>query len=144
MHRHCGSKVRVIVELLQPEKAAGAIWDETEHGIEIICLDLTRFKLLARRLSHVCVFLCNFIFYPFRWLFIFSLTRYFINMKICNVLQQLSYQRFVNIYNQSFSLWTRYFKTIERPLDDEVHARPPPRGLPGAFASCFYRGTTDL
>jgi len=48
VHRHCGSKVRVVVELLQPEKAAGAIWDETEQGIEIICLDLTRFKLLAR------------------------------------------------------------------------------------------------
>ncbi|XP_024382523.1 uncharacterized protein [Physcomitrium patens] len=48
VHRHCGSKVRVIVELLQPEKAADAIWDDTKDGIEIICLDPTRFKLLAR------------------------------------------------------------------------------------------------
>jgi len=37
------------VELLQPEKADGTIWDETEHGIEIICLDLTGFKLLANK-----------------------------------------------------------------------------------------------
>lgn len=49
VHRHCGPKVRVIVELLKPEKAVSAIWDDTEHGIEIICLDIIRFKLLARR-----------------------------------------------------------------------------------------------
>jgi hypothetical protein len=56
VHRHCGSKVRVIVELLQPERAAGAIWDDTEHGIEIICLDQIRFKLLARRLPYFCFY----------------------------------------------------------------------------------------
>jgi potassium large conductance calcium-activated channel subfamily M alpha protein 1 len=49
VHRHCGSKVRVIVELLKPEKAASAIWDDTDQGIEIICLEVIRFKLLARR-----------------------------------------------------------------------------------------------
>ncbi|CAK9193104.1 unnamed protein product [Sphagnum troendelagicum] len=48
VHRHCGSKVRVIVELLKPEKAASAIWDDTDQGIEIMCLDVIRFKLLAR------------------------------------------------------------------------------------------------
>ncbi len=49
VHRHCGSQVRVIVELLKPEKAASAIWDDTDQGIEIICLEVIRFKLLARR-----------------------------------------------------------------------------------------------
>ena len=49
VHRHCGSSVRVIVELLKPERAASAIWDDTEQGIEIMCLDVIRFKLLARR-----------------------------------------------------------------------------------------------
>ncbi|KAH8961722.1 hypothetical protein BDL97_05G064000 [Sphagnum fallax] len=48
VHRHCGSQVRVIVELLKPEKAASAIWDDTDQGIEIICLEVIRFKLLAR------------------------------------------------------------------------------------------------
>jgi potassium large conductance calcium-activated channel subfamily M alpha protein 1 len=49
VHRHCGSQVRVIVELLKPEKAASAIWDDTDQAIEIMCLDVIRFKLLARR-----------------------------------------------------------------------------------------------
>jgi potassium large conductance calcium-activated channel subfamily M alpha protein 1 len=54
VHRHCGSQVRVIVELLKPEKAASAIWDDTDQAIEIMCLDVIRFKLLARR------YLCSF------------------------------------------------------------------------------------
>ncbi|XP_024516267.1 calcium-activated potassium channel subunit alpha-1-like isoform X2 [Selaginella moellendorffii] len=48
VHRHCGSKVRVIVELLKPENYNNAIWDETEAGIEIICPEAVRFQLLAR------------------------------------------------------------------------------------------------
>jgi hypothetical protein len=58
VHRHCGSKVRVIVELLKPEKAASAIWDDTDQGIEIMCLDVIRFKLLARRCVFICFELC--------------------------------------------------------------------------------------
>jgi hypothetical protein len=42
------------VELLKPEKAASAIWDDTDQAIEIMCLDVIRFKLLARR------YLCSF------------------------------------------------------------------------------------
>ena len=44
VHRHCGSQVRVIVELLKPEKQVNAIWDDTKNGIEIICPDAIRFK----------------------------------------------------------------------------------------------------
>lgn len=146
VHRHCGPKVRVVVELLQPEKAAGAIWDETDQGIEIICLDLTRFKLLARRFSSLYPLETILMLYWFllQVCVLCSVFRLFINMEGCPVLQQLSYQRLVNIHNQSFSFWTRYFKTIERTLDDEIHARPPPRSLPSAFARCFHRWTADL
>ncbi|CAM6114203.1 unnamed protein product [Calypogeia fissa] len=36
VHRHCGSQMRVIVELLKPEKRTNAIWDDADQGIEII------------------------------------------------------------------------------------------------------------
>lgn len=49
VHRHCGPAVRVIVELLKPEKQENAVWDDMKEGIEIICPDAIRFKLLARR-----------------------------------------------------------------------------------------------
>ena len=49
VHRHCGPTVRVIVELLKPEKQENAVWDDMKEGIEIICPDAIRFKVLARR-----------------------------------------------------------------------------------------------
>ncbi|CAM6126959.1 unnamed protein product [Calypogeia fissa] len=48
VHRHCGSQMRVIVELLNPEKRTNAIWDDADQGIEIICPEAIRFKLLSR------------------------------------------------------------------------------------------------
>eukprot|EP00897_Mesotaenium_endlicherianum_P003898 jgi/Mesen1/3536/ME000198S02739 len=51
VHRHCGPDVRVIVEMLKPRTEGGAIWDDTD-GVEAICIDSMRFKLLARRCCH--------------------------------------------------------------------------------------------
>ncbi|BFI29276.1 protein MpBK1 [Marchantia polymorpha subsp. ruderalis] len=48
VHRHCGSALRVIVELLKPERRANAIWDDATSDIEIICFESIRFKLLSR------------------------------------------------------------------------------------------------
>ncbi|KAJ7570308.1 hypothetical protein O6H91_01G114300 [Diphasiastrum complanatum] len=48
VHRHCGSNVRVIVEMLKPENQESAIWDDVEDGVHIICPEAIRFKLLAR------------------------------------------------------------------------------------------------
>lgn len=55
VHRHCGSALRVIVELLKPERRANAIWDDATSDIEIICFESIRFKLLSRRyMSIIC------------------------------------------------------------------------------------------
>ncbi|KAJ7570310.1 hypothetical protein O6H91_01G114400 [Diphasiastrum complanatum] len=48
VHRHCGSNVRVIVEMLKPENQESAIWDDVKDAVQIICPEATRFKLLAR------------------------------------------------------------------------------------------------
>ncbi|XP_024525362.1 calcium-activated potassium channel subunit alpha-1 isoform X2 [Selaginella moellendorffii] len=48
VHRHCGPMARVIVELLKPENCKSALWDEFESGIEVLCPEAIRFKLLAR------------------------------------------------------------------------------------------------
>lgn len=47
VHRHCGPKVRVIVEMLKPENEDSAILDDAENVIEIICPEAIRFQLLA-------------------------------------------------------------------------------------------------
>ncbi|KAL3677579.1 hypothetical protein R1sor_027527 [Riccia sorocarpa] len=49
VHRQCGSPLRIIVELLKPERQTNAIWDDATSGIEIICFESIRFKLLSRR-----------------------------------------------------------------------------------------------
>ncbi|KAL2636366.1 hypothetical protein R1flu_007845 [Riccia fluitans] len=49
VHRHCGPPLRIIVELLKPERRTNAIWDDATSGIEIICFESIRFKLLSRR-----------------------------------------------------------------------------------------------
>eukprot|EP00850_Spirogloea_muscicola_P017220 SM000146S00940 [mRNA] locus=s146:6786:14369:- [translate_table: standard] len=51
VHRHCGAQVRVIVEVLKPESENNAIWDDTQHGVEVICMGVLRFKLLASACS---------------------------------------------------------------------------------------------
>lgn len=47
VHRHCGPRVRVIVEMLKPENEDSAILDDAENVIEIICPEAIRFQLLA-------------------------------------------------------------------------------------------------
>eukprot|EP01018_Ginkgo_biloba_P025839 Gb_05212 [translate_table: standard] len=47
VHRHCGSRVRVIVEMLKPENQDSAVLDDAENGIEIVCPEAIRFQLLA-------------------------------------------------------------------------------------------------
>lgn len=53
VHRYCGPGVRVIVEMLNPEKESSAIWDDVGNEVEIICPEAIRFKLLARRCVYV-------------------------------------------------------------------------------------------
>eukprot|EP00249_Psilotum_nudum_P022094 c28369_g1_i3 orf=497-4030(-) len=48
VHRYCGSKVRIIVEMLKPENQDSPIWDDLESGIEIVCPEAICFQLLAR------------------------------------------------------------------------------------------------
>ncbi len=50
VHHHCGSYMCyiIIVELFKPEKAASAIWDDTDQAIEIIS-----FKLAHRCCAHL-------------------------------------------------------------------------------------------
>jgi potassium large conductance calcium-activated channel subfamily M alpha protein 1 len=50
VHRFCGDKVRVIVEVLEPETQTSTVWDETRKGgIEIICPVKIHYKMIARR-----------------------------------------------------------------------------------------------
>ena len=49
VHRFCGSKVRLIVEMLKPENQDNPIWDDVDGGIEIVCPEAIRYQLLARR-----------------------------------------------------------------------------------------------
>lgn len=49
VHRFCGSKVRVIVEMLKPENQDNPIWDDADGGIEIVCPEAICYQLLARR-----------------------------------------------------------------------------------------------
>lgn len=46
VHRHCGPKVRVIVEILKPKNEDSAILDDEENVIEIIFPE-SHFQLLA-------------------------------------------------------------------------------------------------
>ncbi|GLJ07331.1 hypothetical protein SUGI_0064550 [Cryptomeria japonica] len=48
VHRHCGTGVRVIVEMLKPENQNSAILDDVGDEIEIVCPEAIRFQLLAR------------------------------------------------------------------------------------------------
>ncbi|CAK9201922.1 unnamed protein product [Sphagnum troendelagicum] len=49
VHRFCGDKVRVIVEVLEPETQTSTVWDETRKGgIEIICPVKIHYKMIAR------------------------------------------------------------------------------------------------
>ncbi|KAH9312112.1 hypothetical protein KI387_027147, partial [Taxus chinensis] len=48
VHRHCGTGVRVIVEMLKPENQDSAILDDAGDEIEIVCPEAIRFQLLAR------------------------------------------------------------------------------------------------
>lgn len=50
VHRHCGTGVRVVVEMLKPENQNSAILDDVGDEIEIVCPEAIRFQLLARRL----------------------------------------------------------------------------------------------
>lgn len=58
VHRFCGNAVRIIVEVLEPDTQASAVWDETEKGgIEVICPIKLHYKMIARRLiSSVLLF----------------------------------------------------------------------------------------
>lgn len=50
VHRFCQNKVRIIVEVLEPETQNSAVWDETESGgIEIICPIKVHYRMIARR-----------------------------------------------------------------------------------------------
>ncbi|KAI5056590.1 hypothetical protein GOP47_0028408, partial [Adiantum capillus-veneris] len=48
VHRFCGSKVRLIVEMLKPENQDNPIWDDADGGIEIVCPEAICYQLLAR------------------------------------------------------------------------------------------------
>jgi len=64
VNRHCGNKVRIIVEVLEPGTQTCAVWDETESGaIEVICPAKIHYKMLSRRLLSLyplpCPLICN-------------------------------------------------------------------------------------
>ncbi|MCO5551651.1 hypothetical protein L7F22_005155 [Adiantum nelumboides] len=48
VHRFCGSKVRLIVEMLKPENQENPVWDDADGGIEIVCPEAICYQLLAR------------------------------------------------------------------------------------------------
>jgi len=54
VHRYCNndntSSIRIIVEILEPETEASAVWDLTDNrGIEVICPMKFHYKMIARR-----------------------------------------------------------------------------------------------
>jgi predicted HAD superfamily hydrolase len=49
VHPHCGCHMCIIVELFKPEKAASVIWDDINQTIEIGCLNIIYFKLIAHK-----------------------------------------------------------------------------------------------
>lgn len=50
VHRFCQGKVRIILEVLEAETQASAVWDETRSGnIEVICPSKIHYKMMARR-----------------------------------------------------------------------------------------------
>jgi potassium large conductance calcium-activated channel subfamily M alpha protein 1 len=64
VNRHCGNKVRIIVEVLEPATQTCAVWDETESGaIEVICPAKIHYKMLSRRLLSLyplpCPLICS-------------------------------------------------------------------------------------
>ncbi|KAH7281372.1 hypothetical protein KP509_36G043800 [Ceratopteris richardii] len=48
VHQFCGSKTRLIVEILKPENQDNPIWDDADGGIEIVCPEAICYQLLAR------------------------------------------------------------------------------------------------
>ncbi len=77
VNRHCGNKVRIIVEVLEPATQTCAVWDETESGaIEVICPAKIHYKMLSRRLLSLyplpCPLICNL--FVLSWLCFFCLT----------------------------------------------------------------------
>ncbi|XP_057842888.2 uncharacterized protein LOC131052279 isoform X1 [Cryptomeria japonica] len=48
VHRHCGTGVRVIVEMFKPGNQDSAILDDVGDEIEIVCPEAIRFQLLAQ------------------------------------------------------------------------------------------------
>lgn len=56
VHRYCNNtdtnNIRIIVEILEPETEASAVWDLTENrGIEVICPIKFHFRMIARRFN---------------------------------------------------------------------------------------------
>lgn len=94
VHRHCGTGVRVIVEMFKPGNQDSAILDDVGDEIEIVCPEAIRFQLLAQRFLICLISVVNW----FSKLH-FSASKFYISPF------QLPYQRAANLFDKSVQVW---------------------------------------
>lgn len=126
VHRFCNKKVRIIVEVLEPETQGSAVWDQTDNrGIEVICPIKYHYRMIARRffiIHYLCIhwYLRSHIFLCFKTEIV-SLT-YNMVLSIINIKKyfggwvwlQLPCERAIHIYNKPL-----YFRDQDQNVSSE-------------------------